>query len=118
MKDSEKNDKNIKSLEDFNGDHQAYADYLESAECADDMGYDIQADSRGNIYERTNGSWRNGHGHNNTNDPRPPRDPNSESSKGRKWKNNWLIENEFSLNEDEVSFIMNNNSKVKNFKRR
>ena len=31
-----------KTLSDFNYDYQAYADYLESAECANDDGYDIR----------------------------------------------------------------------------
>lgn len=78
-----------KELSDFNYDYQAYADYLESAECADDEGYDIYADANGNIYERTNGSWQIGHGHKNekTNYDRKPDD---ERSIGRPWKNPWL----------------------------
>ena len=37
-----------KTLKDFNYDYQAYADYLESAECADDDDYDVYADIHGN----------------------------------------------------------------------
>lgn len=41
-----------KTLEDFKKwdgsyDYQAFADYLESAECANDDGYDIYADYKG-----------------------------------------------------------------------
>lgn len=54
-----------KTLEDFDNDYQAYADYLESAECANDEGYDIYADENGNIYERINGDWTLGHSHKN-----------------------------------------------------
>lgn len=52
-----------KTLADFNYDYQAYADYLESAECANDEGYDIYADINGNIYESDD--WTKGHGHKN-----------------------------------------------------
>ena len=60
-----------KTLEDFKKsdgtyDYQAYADYLDSAECANDDGYDILVDvPSGNIYERTDGDWTKGHGHQN-----------------------------------------------------
>ena len=40
-----------KTLADFNYDYQAYANYLESAECANDDGYDTYVDINGNIYE-------------------------------------------------------------------
>ncbi len=96
-----------KSLEDFNNNYQAYANYLESAKCADDDGYDIYADEKGNIYERTNGSWENGHGHNNVYDKRDPRDPNDSESIGRKWKNNWLkYVSKINLNDEEKNFSL------------
>lgn len=95
-----------KTLEDFDNDYQAYADYLESAECADDEGYDIYADEKGNIYERTEGSWVKGHGHNNINDSRPPREPNDPQSYGRKWYNRWLkYMDRIQLSEDEIQLL-------------
>lgn len=100
-----------KTLEDFKKwdgsyDYQAFADYLESAECANDDGYDIYADYKGNIYERTDGDWTKGHGHNNVNDPREPRKPNDPSSYGRKWKNPWLkFAEKLNLTEEEIAFI-------------
>lgn len=78
-----------KSLSDFKYDYQAYADYLESAECANDDGYDIYADEKGNIYERTDGDWTKGHGHKNES-TKYDRKPDDDSSKGRPWKNPWL----------------------------
>ena len=51
-----------KTLEDFNNDYQAYANYLESAECMQDDGIDVYAEGR-NVYTPTNGDWREGHGH-------------------------------------------------------
>lgn len=79
-----------KELSDFNGDYQAFADYLESAECANDEGYDVVADEKGNIYEPTDGDWTKGHGHINTNNGynRPSDSP---KSIGRPWKNNWAV---------------------------
>ena len=41
-----------KTLEDFDGDYQAYADYLESPECTNDDGIDIVADEKGNILHK------------------------------------------------------------------
>lgn len=75
-----------KTLEDFNYDYQAYADYLESAECANDEGYDTYADEKGNIY--TSSDWTKGHSHQNVNTGynRPEDDPRSQ---GRDWKNRW-----------------------------
>lgn len=103
----EKNDERIKSLEDFSGNTKAYADYLESAECADDMDYDIYVDLAGNVYERTNGSWKIGHGHNNVHDPREPRNPDDPKSTGRGWKNPWLIyDDEYSFSDEEIDFIL------------
>lgn len=95
-----------KTLEDFNYDYQAYADYLESPECANDEGYDIYVDLNGNIYERTDGDWTKGHGHNNVNDPKAPREPNDPSSIGRKWKNPWLKYSEkLNLTAEEIQFL-------------
>lgn len=79
-----------KDLSDFNYDYQAYANYLESAECANDEGYDTYVDTiGGNIYERTNDDWTKGHGHKNVNNGYD-RDKNDERSEGRNWKNPWL----------------------------
>lgn len=94
-----------KTLEDFNYDYQAYADYLESAECADDDDYDIYADINGNVYQRTDGSWQKGHGHKNdkTNYDRKPDDP---SSIGRDWKNPWLkYKEKLILTKEELTLI-------------
>lgn len=79
-----------KELSDFGGDYQAYADYLESAECANDEGYDVIADEKGNIYTPTDGDWTKGHGHQNVHNgyDRPADD---EKSIGRDWKNPWKI---------------------------
>lgn len=76
-----------KTLADFNYDYQAYADYLESAECANDDGYDTYADINGNIYESDD--WTKGHGHKNVNNGYS-RDKDNDRSQGRKWKNPWL----------------------------
>ena len=100
-----------KTLEDFENsdgsyDYQAYADYLESAECADDEGYDIYADVDGNIYERTDGICTIVHGHNNVNDPRDPREPNDPKSYGRKWKNPWLkYVEKLNLTQEEIELL-------------
>lgn len=56
-----------KTLADFNYDYQAYADYLDSGECANDDGYDVFGDEHGNVYEPTGGDWTKGHGHKNEN---------------------------------------------------
>lgn len=78
-----------KTLEDFNYDYQAYADYLESAECANDDGYDTYVDGiNGHIYEPIDGDWTKGHSHENTNTGWK-RDKDDPKSKGRDWKNNW-----------------------------
>lgn len=75
-----------KTLADFNYDYQAYADYLESPECANDEGYDTYADINGNIYESDD--WTKGHGHKNVNNGYD-RDKDAPNSQGRKWKNPW-----------------------------
>ena len=72
-----------KTLSDFNYDYQAYANYLESPECANDDGYDTYADHRGNIYESDD--WTKGHGHRNVNNGYS-RDKDDDRSKGRGWK--------------------------------
>ena len=67
---------------------------------------DIYADEKGNIYERTEGSWVKGHGHNNINDSRPPREPNDPQSYGRKWYNRWLkYMDRIQLSEDEIQLL-------------
>ncbi len=76
-----------KELSDFDNDYQAYADYLESEECANDDEYDTYVDINGNIYESDD--WRKGHGHKNVNNGYE-RDKDDERSEGRKWKNPWL----------------------------
>lgn len=115
-----------KKLEDFkdskgNIDYQAYADYLESAECADDEGYDTFVDTKGNIYERTGDSWKNGHGHQNVFSNWKGRDKNDSLSKGRPWKNPWLLYLEYLLLSDEEQRLINdnmisNNNNVKKLK--
>lgn len=95
-----------KTLSDFNYDYQAYADYLESAECANDDGYDTLVDvPSGNIYERTDGDWTKGHGHQNVFNGYD-RDKDSKNSKGRNWKNPWLkYVEKLNLSEEEVQFL-------------
>lgn len=85
-----------KTLADFNYDYQAYANYLESAECANDDGYDGYGDQHGNYYTPTDGDWTKGHGHKNenTNYDRKSDDPRS---RGRNWKNNWVALNALSV---------------------
>ena len=97
-----------KSLSDFGYDYQAYANYLESAECANDEGYSTYVDvPGGNIYESTDGDWTKGHGHQNVNNGYN-RDKDSASSKGRPWKNNWLKYSEkLNLTKEEMQFLIN-----------
>ena len=84
-------------------DYQAYADYLESAECANDDGYDTYVDINGNIYESDD--WTKGHGHKNVNNGYE-RDKDDDRSKGRKWKNPWLkYEKKLNLTSEEVEFL-------------
>lgn len=100
--------KTPEDFKDSNGeiDYQAYADYLESAECADDDDYDILVDVKsGNIYERTNGSWKEGHGHDNVFNGYK-RDKDDEKSKGRDWKNPWLKDDtDFEVKAEEQEFV-------------
>ena len=77
-----------KTFEDFNYDAQAYANYLESAECANDEGYDIYVDEKGNIYERIDGDWTKGHSHINVFSGFE-RTLDDLRSKGRGWTNRW-----------------------------
>ena len=94
-----------KTLADFNYDYQAYADYLESAECANDDGYDIYGDIKGNIYERTDGDWTKGHGHKNVYNGYD-RDKDDDRSKGRPWKNPWLkYAEKLNLTAEEIQFL-------------
>lgn len=98
-----------KTLEDFNNDYQAYANYLESAECMQDDGIDVYAEGR-NVYTPTNGDWREGHGHfvDNTglNKKNFDRKPDDKESKGRPWYNKWLkyVEN-LNLTSEEIEFL-------------
>ena len=95
-----------KTLEDFDGDYQAYADYLESPECTNDDGIDIVADEKGNIFTPTDGDWTKGHGHNNVHDPRPARDFESSESRGRKWFNRWLkYSNKIVISQEEIELL-------------
>ena len=94
-----------KTLSDFNYDYQAYANYLESPECANDDGYDIYADYKGNVYERTDGDWTKGHGHRNDNNGYN-RDKDDDRSKGRSWKNPWLkYAEKLNLTAEEIQFL-------------
>lgn len=100
-----------KTLDDFikpdgSYDYQAFADYLESAKCANDDGYDILVDvPSGNIYERTDGDWEKGHGHKNVFNGYN-RDKDDKKSKGRPWKNPWLkYEKELNLTLQEVELL-------------
>lgn len=92
-----------KELSDFGYDYQAYANYLESAECANDEGYSVYADIKGNIYESDD--WTKGHGHRNTNNGYN-RDKNDSRSSGRPWKNPWLkYASKLGLTEEEIQLV-------------
>ena len=92
-----------KTLADFNYDYQAFADYLESAECANDDGYDTYVDIHGNIYESDD--WTKGHGHKNVFNGYD-RDNDDEKSQGRKWKNPWLkYAEKLNLTQEEMNFL-------------
>lgn len=95
-----------KELSDFNYDYQAYADYLESAECANDEGYDVFVNAQtGDIYTPTDGDWTKGHGHKNTKTGYD-RDKDDKSSIGRDWKNPWLkYQKNFCISEEEFNYI-------------
>ena len=109
-----------KELSDFNYDYQAYADYLESAECANDEGYDTYVDINGNIYESDD--WTKGHGHKNVFNGYE-RDKDDPSSQGRDWKNPWLkYSKSITLTSDEFSLLkeacnLQNNNKKNNQKK-
>lgn len=114
-----------KTLEDFDNDYQKYADYLESAECANDDGYDAIGDEYGNVYTPTDGDWTKGHGHrnDNTNYNRPADD---DESKGRPWYNKWLkYADKLELTKEEVELLntlfdcnINNQDNDKSFTKR
>ncbi len=92
-----------KTLADFNYNYQAYADYLESPECANDEGYDTYGDANGNIYESDD--WTKGHGHRNTNN-NYNRDKDDDKSKGRSWKNPWLkYADKLNLTPEEIQML-------------
>lgn len=93
-----------KTLEDFNYDYQAYADYLESPQCANDEGYDTYVDYRGNIYESDD--WTKGHGHRDAYGRWEGRDKDDPESSNHPWKNPWLKYAErLDLTEEEVNFL-------------
>lgn len=95
-----------KTLEDFNYDYQAYADYLESAECANDDGYSVYGDQYGNVYEAIDGDWTKGHSHINENSNWEGRGLDDPKSKGRPWKNNWLkYAEKLNLTSEEIEFL-------------
>lgn len=92
-----------KELSDFNYNYQTYANYLESAECANDDGYDTYADIHGNIYESND--WTKGHGHKNVNNGYD-RDKDDDRSNGRNWKNFWLkYAEKLDLSPEEIQFL-------------
>ena len=97
--------KEAEDFKDENGDidYQAYADYLESAECANDDGYDILVDVlSGNIYERTDGDWTKGHGHKNVfNGYDRNKDAEDSNSDEHPWRNPWLEYNSSYVMTDE-----------------
>ena len=98
-----------KTLEDFNYDYQAYADYLESPQCLQDDGIDIYAEGR-NVYTPTDGDWTKGHGHyvdnSGLNKEDYNRDENDEKSKGRPWYNKWLkYAEKLNLTAEEIKFL-------------
>lgn len=85
-----------KTLKDFNNDYWAYAKYLQSAECANDEGYDTYVDvPSGNIYESDD--WTKGHSHYNVFAKnwkgRSKSDPDSQ---GRPWENKWFSKEDLS----------------------
>lgn len=99
-----------KELSDFDGDYQAFADYLESAECTNDEGYDVVADEKGNVYTPTDGDWTKGHGHRNDNTgyDRPADD---EKSKDRPWKNRWLkYSTSLNLSQNDIELLSKHNT--------
>lgn len=94
-----------KTLADFNYDYQAYANYLESAECTNDDEYDVVADQYGNAYTPTDGDWTKGHGHKNENTGYD-RPSDREDSYGRKWQNRWLkYVEKLNLTPEEIEFL-------------
>lgn len=109
----------VKTLEDFNNDYWAYVAYLESAQYANDAGWNVVADEKGNIYTPTDGDWTKGHGHQNVHNGYD-RKPESDKSKGRKWENRWLkLIDKLELTQEELQFLclvyvyQNDNSNIK-----
>jgi len=97
-----------KDLSDFNYDYQAFANYLESAECANDDGYDTYVDHKGNIYESED--WTKGHGHKNVYNGYE-RSKDDERSNGREWKNPWLkYDRNLNLSEEEINLLNENHN--------
>lgn len=97
-----------KDLSDFNYDYQAFANYLESAECANDDGYDTYVDHKGNIYESED--WTKGHGHKNVYNGYE-RSKDDERSNGREWKNPWLkYDRNLNLSEEEINILNENHN--------
>ena len=99
-----------KTLDDFDNDYQAYADYLESAECMQDDGIDIYGEGR-NVYTPTDGDWRKGHGHyvDNTGLDKGNynRSSDADESKSRHWYNKWLkYADKLDITLDEVKFLI------------
>lgn len=95
-----------KTLDDFNYNYQAYADYLESSECANDDGYTVYGDEYGNVYEAIDGDWTKGHSHINENSDWEGREIDDPKSKGRPWKNKWLkYAKKLNLTQEEVEFL-------------
>lgn len=95
-----------KTLADFNYDYQAYADYLEPAECANDDGYSVYGDEYGNVYEAIDGDWTKGYSHINENSNWDGRGLDDPKLKGRPWKNKWLkYAEKLNLTSEEVEFL-------------
>ena len=103
-----------KTLKDFNNDPQAYANYLESAQCMQDDGIDVYAEGR-NVYTPTEGDWTKGHGHyydaTGLNRESWERKPEDDESYDRPWYNKWLeLSDDIILSEAE--FNLSTNQKI------
>ena len=108
-----------KTLADFGYDYQAYANYLESAQCANDDGYTVFGDQNGNVYEALDGDWTKGHSHIKDGSNWPGRSLDDPKSQGRSWKNPWLkYADKLNLTEEEMLLVqalytMQKNDEVK-----
>ena len=105
-----------KTLEDFNNDYWAYAKYLQSAECANDEGYDTYVDvPSGNIYESDD--WTKGHSHYNVFAKNwKGRSKDDPDSRGRDWENKWFSLEELSnmtFSQLQILEKFNNNEYIK-----